>query len=180
MRYAEKKGVLLVKAAGNDSCPVDKYSCYPSRFIGKKRTLRNFICVGSLGPNGDVSDFSNYGKVGVDIFAPGEYIYSTVLNNEYGKLSGTSMAAPIVSGVAALIWNYFPELTMEQVKQAILEGTESWKGRRVTLPHEGRFKISVGSQGVNFEELCASGGVLNALNAVKLAEEMQGKLKGKR
>ncbi|WP_051082727.1 S8 family serine peptidase [Butyricimonas synergistica] len=179
MRYAEKKGVLLVNSAGNNGCPIDKYPCYPNKFIGKKREVRNFICVGSLGPDGDVSRFSNYGKINVDIFAPGEHIYSTVLNNKHKLASGTSMAAPIVTGVAALIWNYFPELTMEQVKQAILEGAESWKGRRVTLPR-GAIKIPVSFPFVNFEELCGSGGVLNALNAVKLAEKMHEKSKGKR
>ena len=83
------------------------------------------------------------------------------------------MAAPVVTGVAALIWNYFPELTAEQVKQAILEGVESWKGRRFELPRAlGRMRGEKEVKMVNFEELCVTGGVLNALQAVKVAERM--------
>ena len=171
MRYAERRGVLIVNSAGNDSFLLDEYPAYPNKFLSRKKTLRNFICVGSIGPYGEVSRFSNYGKNSVDIFAPGEYIYSTILNNEYRRMSGTSMAAPVVTGVAALIWNYFPELTAEQVKRAILEGAESWEGRRVDLPRAFGGKRSV-AKVVNFEELCGSGGVLNALQAVKLAERM--------
>ena len=138
--------------------------------MSRKKTLRNFICVGSIGPYGEVSRFSNYGKNSVDIFAPGEYIYSTILNNEYRRMSGTSMAAPVVTGVAALIWNYFPELTAKQVKQAILEGVVSWKGRYVYLPAE----IGSPEVVVDFGELCTTGGILNALQAVKIAERMAG------
>lgn len=173
MRYAESKGVLIVKAAGNESIPLDKYPAYPNKFLSRKKSLRNFICVGSIGPYGKISRFSNYGKISVDLFAPGEHIYSTVLNGKHRRMSGTSMAAPVVTGVAALIWNYFPELTAEQVKQAILEGVESWKGRRFELPRAlGRMRGEKEVKMVNFEELCVTGGVLNALQAVKVAERM--------
>ena len=80
------------------------------------------------------------------------------------------MAAPVVTGVAALIWNYFPELTAKQVKQAILEGVVSWKGRYVYLPAE----IGSPEVVVDFGELCTTGGILNALQAVKIAERMAG------
>ena len=83
------------------------------------------------------------------------------------------MAAPVVTGVAALIWNYFPELTADQVKQAILEGVESWKGRRVESPRAFGVKKEE-AKVVDFEELCVTGGVLNALQAVKIAERMAG------
>ena len=173
MRYAESKGVLIVKAAGNDGFLLDKYPGYPNKFLSRKKTLRNFICVGSIGPYGEASRFSNYGKISVDLFAPGEHIYSTVVNDRYKKMSGTSMAAPVVTGVAALIWNYFPELTADQVKQAILEGVESWKGRRVESPRAFGVKKEE-AKVVDFEELCVTGGVLNALQAVKIAERMAG------
>lgn len=170
MRYAERKGVLIVKAAGNDSCPIDEYPCYPNQFPGKKKALKNFICVGSIdaSPVARASDFSNYGKKSVDIFAPGDFIFSTALRGKYRRLSGTSMAAPVVAGVAALIWNYFPELSMSQVRQAILEGASSWKGRQVSLPGGNGKKV-------DFGELCTSGGILNALQAVKIAEQMSKK-----
>lgn len=183
MRYAESKGVLLVKAAGNDGCPMDKYICYPNQFLSRNKLLKNFICVGSIDAFGLVSTFSNYGKKEVDLFAPGDLIFSTVLDNKYKKLSGTSMAAPVVTGVVALIWNYFPELTMEQVKQAILEGVTSWKGRYVYLPQAEGYMMSMFSRGielpqekaqevVDFGDLCTTGGILNALQAVKIAERM--------
>ena len=170
MRYAERKGVLLVNAAGNDHCLIDEYPAYPYQFLSKTRKLKNFICVGSINAFGLVSSFSNYGKKSVDIFAPGDGIVSTVLDDEYRKLSGTSMAAPVVTGVAALIWNYFPELSVEQVKRAILEGGISWEGRYVNLPGD-RNKV------VDFAELCVSGRILNALQSVKLAEQMYVNLK---
>ena len=183
MRYAERKGVLIVKAAGNDSCPMDKYTCYPNQFLRRNKVLKNFICVGSIDASGLVSSFSNYGKKEVDIFAPGCLIFSTVLDNKYKRLSGTSMAAPVVTGVIALIWNYFPELTMKQVKRAVLEGVTSWKGCYVSLPQMEESMMTLFSRGfeepkvekmVDFGELCTTGGILNALQAVKIAERMAG------
>ncbi len=170
MRYAERKGVLIVKAAGNDNSSIDELPCFPNRFLGGKKVLKNFICVGSIQACGLVAASSNYGKKSVHLFAPGDVIFSTVLENRYKRLSGTSMAAPVVTGVAALIWNYFPELTAKQVKQAILEGVVSWKGRYVYLPAE----IGSPEVVVDFGELCTTGGILNALQAVKIAERMAG------
>ena len=173
MYYAERKGVLLVHAAGNNNKSIDQSTVYPTKQLTPTRTLKNFITVGSIGPWGQPARSSNYGKMNVDLFAPGDGIYSTVLNNQYKQLGGTSMAAPMVTGVIALIWNYFPELTAAQVKQAILEGAISCKGKQVNLP-KGAFYFGKPTK-IDFDELCSTGGMLNALEAVKIAESMSKK-----
>lgn len=164
MQYAEKKGVLLVHAAGNDGESLDTRDRFPGRNISGEKMLKNWIAVGSIAMNGEPALSSNYGKREVDLFAPGVNIYSTVPGNKYRTLSGTSMATPVVTGVIALIWNYFPELTVEEVKQAVLGGVTVRKGELVNRPGS--------REKVDFGELCITGGILNALEAVKLAEKI--------
>ena len=112
-----------------------------------------------------VASFSNYGKKSVDVFAPGVEIYSTTPNNEYENLQGTSFACPIASGVAALIWSYFPDLTTDQVKNIINQSSRKLDGLKVTEPGTG--------QEVPFSELSITGGMVNAYDAVKLAQTMK-------
>ncbi len=111
-----------------------------------------------------VSDFSNYGKNSIDIFAPGSDIYSTVPENEYEMLSGTSMAAPVVTGVAALIMSYYPELTAQEVKAILINSAANFKKVRVDIPGESQ-------ELVKFKKLGKNGGVVNAYNAIRLAQE---------
>ena len=172
MRYAEKKGVLLVHAAGNDGASLEVYHLYPSKHLTSKRDLTNWIAVGSIGMQGHPAKSSNYGKTEVDLFAPGDGINSTVPHNKYRNLRGTSMAAPVVTVVIALIWNYFPELSAEEVKQAVLEGVTVRKGEMVRKPGQG-------NENIDFGELCVTGGVVNALEAVKIAESMSVKTKNR-
>lgn len=168
MRYAEKKGVLLVHAAGNDGMCLDERDFFPNRYVSKNKTLRNWIAVGSMDMDGNPASSSNYGKREVDLFAPGVNVYSSIYipgkRIKYRAMSGTSMATPVVTGVIALIWNYFPELTAEEVKEAILGGVKSRKGDTVPCPGSG--------EKVDFDSLCRTGGILDALEAVKLAEKM--------
>ena len=166
MRYAEKKGVLLVHAAGNDGASLKVHHLYPTKHITAKKILKNWISVGSIGMVGQPAMSSNYDKNEVDVFAPGDGIYSSVPDNKYMSLRGTSMAAPVVTGVIALIWNYFPELSPWEVKQAVLEGVTVRKGEKVGKPG------TRGKEEVDFEELCSTGGILNALGAVKVAERL--------
>jgi subtilisin family serine protease len=174
VRYAELKDVLIVHAAGNDAADIDVKENYPSAtYLFSKSNPSNFITVGAssdpkLRGNSIIADFSNYGKESVDVFAPGVKIYSTMPGkNEYGNLQGTSMAAPIVTGLAALIRSYFPDLTAQQVKQAI-EGS-------VYKPDSTVKIIKPGSKNevVPFTDLCRTGGIIDAHGAILLASTMK-------
>jgi subtilisin family serine protease len=167
VRYAQSKGVLLVHAAGNEAENTDETPAYPTQTFTDGKRAENWISVGALSwkqePNA-VANFSNYGKNTVDVFAPGVDLYSTVPGSKYEDLSGTSMAAPVVTGVAALLMSYFPKLTYQQVKKIIFESSIKLPELRVTLPG--------GQDQVPFGTLSATGGVVNAYNAVKMAMEM--------
>lgn len=171
--YAQSHNVLLVHAVGNDGVNIDVSPFYPNdyNYDNKEEVSGNFINVGSINSKyGEkiVSFFSNYGKRNVDLFAPGEDIYTTSPENKYDFDSGTSLAAPMVSGTAALIWSYYPNLTVQQVKQIILEsGTEI--DFDVIEPRSINKKVK-------FSELSKTGRVLNVFNAMQLAEK---KSKGK-
>ena len=168
-RYAEKHNVLIVHISGNDKFYIDLNPYYPNDndYINRKEVVGNFINVGSISKRTDstmVSKFSNYGKENVDIFAPGEEIYVAKPNNEYGYDSGTSLAGPMVSGTAALIWLYYPKLTVQQVKEIILESG-------VTID---KMVVKPGTKDemVHFSELCKTGKVLNTYNAMQLAKKV--------
>ena len=176
MRYAQRKEVLLVHAAGNDSDMIDDIQIYPAVKLPKKKPLKNVLTVGSNQMNGAPSRFSNYGKCSVDLFAPGDQIYSTVPwgtepKTCYKRLSGTSMAAPVVSGVAALIWSYFPDLSVAEMKAILLETVTSRNGIQVVKPTRKRTFGKVKPDLIDFSDLCVTGGILNAYEAVKLAEK---------
>ena len=171
MKYAQKNDVLLVHAAGNDGKQLSLTNNYPNdTYLGKKRTGKNWIEVGAASADYDdqlAAGFSNYNKDYVDVFAPGARIYSTIPDNEYATFDGTSMAAPMVAGIAALVRSYFPDLKARQVKE-IIEESALPVNLEVVLP---------GSEGekVKFSELSRTGGLANAYTAVKLAEQTKGK-----
>jgi len=167
VKYAEKKGVLLVHAAGNDSKNIDSTDNFPCVTALDGYRARNWITVGASGDpkNGGVTArFSNYGKRDVDVFAPGVQIYATIPGgNTYGKLSGTSMACPVVAGTAALLLEYFPGLTAEQLKY-VIEKSATAPDIDVNIPgKDDKVKLS---------ELSKTGGLLNAYEAVKLASSL--------
>ena len=168
IRYAASKDVLLVHAAGNDHKDIDKSDNFPTDAPDKvKEITDNVITVGAMTRNYNeelVASFSNYGKLNVDIFAPGLEIYSTVPKNEYLSIQGTSMAAPEVTGVAALIRSYYPQLSASQVKH-ILMNSGIKVDLEVKLPGD-RDKL------VPFSDLSVSGRVLNAYNALRMADSM--------
>lgn len=168
-KYAEENNVLLVHCAGNNGFNVDENPYYPSdnRFDLSKEVCGNFINVGSISSRLDstfVSGFSNFGKQNVDLFAPGEEIYTTSTGNTYVSDSGTSLAAPMVSGTAALIWSYYPKLSVAEVKQIILDSGTAYDLEVLVPGGEGKK--------VPFSELSKSGKVLNVYNAMQLAEKV--------
>ncbi|MBK7088255.1 MAG: S8 family serine peptidase [Chitinophagaceae bacterium] len=168
IRYANSKGVLLVHAAGNDSKNIDTENNFPNPvYADNSGRAENYISVGASGDKksgGLIASFSNYGKKEVDVFAPGVQIFSTTpFNNSYGKSQGTSFAAPIVTGIAALILEYYPSLSPLQVKAAIENSVAPIK-EKVKNPETGEM--------VEMETLSRTGGVVNAYTAVKNASEM--------
>lgn len=168
IKYAESKDVLIVHAAGNDAKDIDKEDNFPNDSDDKKTEFAdNMITVGALnyeyGTN-VVADFSNYGKLNVDVFAPGVKIYASTPNNTYQFLQGTSMASPNVAGVAALIRSYYPTLNAKQVKHILMES-----GTAITT------NVTVGGDPSNnrpFSELSQSGRMVNAYNAMVMAEKL--------
>jgi len=175
VRYAEKKGVLLIHAAGNDAEDNDKITHYPSDQYEKKmwfcrKGAKNWLEIGANSYKNDsmfVASFSNYGKKDVDLFAPGVSIYSTTPENTYASYNGTSMATPVVAGVAAVLKSYFPGLSAKQLKEVIMESTVK-KHMKVIKP---------GSNGelVDFSDLSVTGGEVNLYNALVLAIQKYGK-----
>lgn len=171
VRYAETKGVLLIHAAGNDNADVDTTDNFPSpHFLHSTYTASNWITVGASsdplaepGFNSYTASFSNYGKQEVDVFAPGTRIYSTVPGGKYENLQGTSMAAPVVTGVAALILEFYPNLSPQQVKYCIEKSAVAPPGK-VKLPGSEDNPVMV-----NMSDICKSGGIVNAYEALKAA-----------
>lgn len=173
IKYAEKHGVLLVHAAGNSSKNIDLKYNYPTKKLGKKQVANNWLEVGASawGDNEELAaSFSNYGKHTVDLFAPGVQIYSTVPGNQYANEQGTSMASPVVAGVAALVLSYFPSLSATELKDILMQSTRKFDGLMVLKPGSREEKV-------DFANLSISGGIVNAYEAVKLAESRKITLK---
>jgi subtilisin family serine protease len=171
VKYADSRGVLMVHAAGNDGENVDETPSFPTAVFEDGGRAQNWIEVGASswkGADSLVAPFSNYGHDRVDVFAPGVDILSTAPGGGYEQQSGTSMAAPVVSGVAALLMAYYPDLTAADVKRIILESATRLTDRQVLRPN------SEGLPGpaVPFGTLSATGGIVNAYEAIRMAEEM--------
>jgi subtilisin family serine protease len=174
VKYAESKGVLLVHAAGNDAKNIDEEDNFPSRksSIGTESYFSNWITIGASGAseNEVAANFSNFGKKEVNVFAPGVKIYSTIPGgNTYGEKDGTSMAAPLVSGIAALLLSYYPELSPQQIIQ-IIESSSKTVDHVVVKPGSENEKITL-------KELSMTGGIVDAYNSLKLAATTKGERK---
>lgn len=170
IKYAAEKGVLFVHAAGNDGADLDDPSNpnFPNDQINNGAEFAdNVITVGALNPKYGstlLASYSNYGKINVDIFAPGTDIYSTYPNNEYEYSPGTSMASPAVAGLAALLFSQYPNLTAAQVKQIILKSGLPIKSK-VVLGGDA-------SKNAALENISVSGKIANAYNALIMASQV--------
>lgn len=165
VRYAEEQGVLLVHGSGNDATNVDEKTFYPTYIYLDGSASSNWIEVGATSWKKGAAlpaTFSNYGQH-VHLFAPGVDIYSTVQDDGYRSMGGTSMASPVVAGVAALVMAYYPELSAREVRQILLDSALSFADYAVTQPKTGA--------SVPFSELSAAGGIVNAYEALRLAEQ---------
>lgn len=169
VKYAAQKDVLIVHAVGNSSVNLDSSYNFPSNVFPDGTRAENWISVSASGDastGGLTTSFTNYGKKLVNVFAPGIRIYTTVPGNGYKNLQGTGTAAPLVTGLAAFLLSYYPELSAVQLKQAI--------EKTVTKP-AGLVKRPGSDEPVSFNSLCSAGGIINAYEAVKLASTWKGK-----
>lgn len=173
VKYAMSKDVLLVHAAGNDSEDNDISPNYPNKFytdsLGATTGVADaWITVGATGPRKDdelLASFSNYGKASVDVFAPGLYINSTAPHSEYKEEQGTSMAAPVVAGLAGMLRSYYPQLSALETKEIIMNSVTK-------LDDSVRIKLEDGSyKTVKLADISISGGIVNAYMAVQKANE---------
>ncbi len=171
MRYAEKNNVIIVNAAGNSNnkLDIDENYFYPNDYDGKKEISNTFLKIGSS--SFDLSDLkdpdSNYSKEHVDLFAPGVDIYTLDSSDGgYKTVSGTSSAAALTSGVAALVWSYYPNLTASELKYILINSGVSFNV--MTNLNED----SDENERVPFKDLSKSGKILNAYYALKMAEKM--------
>jgi len=172
VKYAVSKGVLLVHAAGNDGKNTEKEDNFPNRLftdsLGKTMgTAQGWIEVGASGWKNDeelVASFSNYGGKTVDVFAPGVKINSTMPGSTYKENDGTSMAAPVVAGLAALIWSHYPNFTAVQIKDIIMNSVVKVE-QKVKIKEEGD------NRRVLLSDISVTGGIVNAYNALQLAEQ---------
>ena len=162
LRHAEKKDVLIVNAAGNSSENIDpgmKKTFITDEKEGKE-IVSNFLTVGSSSYDygeEQISRFSNYGKISVDLFAPGDKIWSTIPNKSFDYHSGTSMAAPNASGVAAVLRSYFPKLSASKVKKILMDSG---------LPLFDRVKVPGSEKLLAPKEVSKSGKLINLYNAL--------------
>lgn len=171
LKYAAEKDVLIVNAAGNDTKNVDVQLTFPDDNINGKEFTDTMITIGALNYEYNenlVASFSNYGKNNVDLFSPGVQIYATVPENKYKFLDGTSMAAPEVAGVAALIRAYFPKLKAREVKQILMESGLTPTVKEVLVGGRGE---EGEAKRILFSELSKSGKIVNAYNAIILAAQ---------
>jgi subtilisin family serine protease len=152
LKQAEKKGILVVAAAGNEKSNIDdkRHAYYPASY-----GLSNIISVGAYDDALNIIPSSNYGKNSVDIAAPGHRIRSSIPGNGAGYMTGTSQATAFVTGVAAMIKSKYPNLKYDQIKNIILSSSLKVK---------------------NFEGKILGSGKLDANRALELADSVNEKI----
>ncbi|WP_257666931.1 S8 family peptidase [Parapedobacter tibetensis] len=173
VKFALENDVLIIHAAGNDGQDNDATPNFPNRnyvdSLGiNKGEAGAWIEVGASQWKNDndlVASFSNYGRRSVDVFAPGVKIYATMPGSKYKDQQGTSMAAPVVAGLASLIRSYYPELPAMEVKRIIMQSVTRVDQRvKVTGPDGQNRRVSM-------NDICVTGGIVNAYKALLLAEQ---------
>ena len=166
--YASENDVLIVNAAGNEGTDLDTIQVYPNDQVGVGTEISDtFLTVGALNYSYGsdlLANFSNYGKVNVDVFSPGVEIWATTPLDTYEFLQGTSMASPNVAGVAAMLRSYYPKLSAKQIKRVLMDSGLSVK-MDVVLGGDPENKNK-------FENISTSGKMVNMYNAFIMASRM--------
>lgn len=137
IRKAGENGILFVAAAGNASTNNDKAPHYPSNY-----DLPNVVSVAALDRNDNLASFSNYGAKTVHVAAPGREIMSTWLKGDYREASGTSMATPYVSGVAALVLAVEPDLSVEKLRERLFKSVDKLDNLNGKIATGGRLNAA--------------------------------------
>lgn len=167
MEYARHKDVLLVMASGNDGVNVDARPMFPVCRDRKGERLENLIVVGASTPDGRVASFSNYGAENVDLLAPGEDIRSTAPDGEYDTAQGTSLAAPVVSGIAAVLRSFYPDLTAREVRNILIRTAAHFQDDEMPAPGKSKTPRMIPGR-----EVCLGGGILDAQAALSEASKV--------
>lgn len=170
LKEAEKKGALVVAPVWELARDMDKEEFFPNRKMSNDGELTNFMTVASSDAKGNPVLNTNYGASSLDIYAPGTEIYSTYVGDTYQTGTGAGLAASTVAGVAALLKTYFPKLTGSQIRDILLKSVTSRKGVEV---EKGIIINGEQTQDLYlFDDLCISGGIVNAYQAVLEAENV--------
>ena len=173
IKYADKKNVLIVSAASNDGINLDKLinRKFPNDHSLKNNieVSNNFLTVGSSNykfGKSLKSSFSNYGNNEVDVFAPGQQIYTTFPKNKFDmSYGGTSSATALTSGVAALLFSYYPKLSASEIKDILMNsGLEFSIKVKTPIKTDNMLETP-------FNQLSKSGKIINAYNAIVSAEK---------
>lgn len=171
LRYADAHNVLMIHAAGNDAEDIDTEVHYPSSILSDGTIVNNWLTVGATNEfkgKEFCAVFTNYGKKTVDLFAPGVDLISLYPGNKYNMGSGTSFSAPVVAGVAALVWSYYPGLSAAELKDVLLQSCVFYPDMKVYQPGTyGKNKIKT-----PFGSLSRTGGIVNAYKALLKADEV--------
>ena len=142
VKIATNSGALFFAAAGNAKNDNDERGEYPANY-----SLKEVLSIGASNSSARKATFSNFGQLSVDLFAPGDNIYSLDLNNQYKIRSGTSMATPMAAGLAALIWSEHPQLNNQEIREILIKSSN---------------QIS------SLYSYAQTPGVINALNGLKM------------
>ena len=176
VRYAEENDVLLIHAAGNDGNNSDEVPNFPSDTYLNGKQINNWMSIAASTSTLDeniVASFSNYGQKHVDILSPGANIISLDSSSTYSMNDGTSLAAPIVTGVASLILSYFPKLSAKDLKAILMESAYMVdKPKKVLVPTSSEEK----AKKEKIKNLFVTPGIVNAYNAFLLAEKRYEKI----
>lgn len=173
IRYAEQKGVLVIVPVHELSRDLGEEIFFPNRWMDRGTEFTNLMTVGMSDKNGMPSINSNFGEKELDIYAPGVKMLSTCTGDTYQYGNGVPMASATIAGIAALIKTYYPKLTGSQIRDILLKTVTSRKGVEVekNITRDGKKAVDL----YLFEQLCLSGGIVNALEALKAADKLNGK-----